>query len=96
MAKYSRVELSFLDHSRYSFELVDAKRTHALKQWARGFDDDVMEFRDHGKTYWFHRQALAVLTVEPEWIPFEWVKHIADTVLGLFREWVLKKPGVAK
>ncbi len=32
MAKYSRVELSFIDHSRYSFELVDAKRTHALKQ----------------------------------------------------------------
>jgi len=96
MAKYSRVELRFFDHSRYCFEFVDADCVRALEQWAKGFDDDVMEFRDHGKTYWFHRQALAVLTVEPEWIPFEWVKHVADTVLGLFGGWVLKKTGVAK
>ncbi|MCL6446416.1 MAG: hypothetical protein K6T83_23720 [Alicyclobacillus sp.] len=100
MARYSRVELSFIDHSRYSFELVDEKRTHALKQWAKGFDDDVMEFKYQGKTYWFHRRALAVLTVEPVWTPSEWMERVTERVIeplwDKMWKWMSKKLGGSK
>lgn len=100
MAKYFRVELSLMDHSQYSFDFVDEKRVRALKQWARGFDDDVMEFDYRGKTYWFHRRALMVLSVEPEWVLFEWLdrmfEHTIDPLRDKMRRWVLEKMGGLK